>query len=152
MHDVTRIVCPHCGAVNRVPPDRDASIAKCGGCHEKLFGGHPAETDAAGLERHLRSGDIPVLLDVWAPWCGPCRVMAPMFERAASVLEPAVRLLKLNADTAPELMSRYGIQGIPTLMLFDRGRLVDKQAGVMDAAGIAKWARSRLAGARAGVE
>lgn len=152
MPDATRIVCTHCGAVNRMPPDREALAAKCGDCHKKLFGGHPAEVDAAGLERHLRSGDIPVLLDIWAPWCGPCRAMAPMFERAATVLEPAARLLKLNADTAPEVMSRYGIRGIPTLVLFDCGQVVDKKAGLMDAAGIVQWAKSRLAGAHADVK
>ncbi len=102
MTDPTTIVCPACGALNRVPAERSALRAKCGGCHRALFAQHPAEVDEAGFERHARADGIPVLLDVWAPWCGPCRTMAPQFDRAASLLEPDVRLLKLNADEAPE--------------------------------------------------
>lgn len=144
-----QIICPHCGSRNRLPADRPALQGRCGSCHQPLFEGRPLAVDPAGFERHLAFDTIPLLVDVWAPWCGPCRMMAPMFEKAAAILEPEFRLLKLNADTAPEVMSRYGIRGIPTLLLLDHGRLVDKQAGATDDAFIVQWARSRLAAAQA---
>jgi thioredoxin 2 len=143
------ILCPHCGGTNRVPADKPALAARCGICHESLFTGRPFAVDAAAFERHIAANDIPVLVDVWAPWCGPCRMMAPMFERAARALEPDIRLLKLNADEAPEILSRYGISGIPALLLFERGRLAGRQAGAMDEANIVRWARARLATAGA---
>lgn len=140
--DTLNIVCPSCQATNRVPAARLAAQPRCGSCHAPLFTAHPAEVDTAGFERHLRSDQIPVLVDVWAPWCGPCRTMAPMYERAAAALEPYVRLLKLNADTAPEILARYGVRSIPTLLLFHRGTLLAQNAGAMPAERIVQWARS----------
>ncbi len=136
------IVCPHCQALNRVPADRPAGAARCGACRAALFTGTPAEVDAAGFARHADKNDIPVLVDVWAPWCGPCRTMAPHFARAAGLLEPGMRLLKLNADTAPELAGRLGVQGIPALLLIELGEVVARTAGAMEAARIAAWARA----------
>ena len=136
------ILCPHCGGTNRVPADKPALAARCGICHEPLFAGRPFAVDAAAFERHIAANDIPVLVDVWAPWCGPCRMMAPMFERAAKALEPEMRLLKLNADEAPEILSRYGISGIPTLLRFEHGRLAGRQTGAMDEANILRWAKA----------
>ena len=146
------IVCPHCRSLNRVPAERAALAARCGACHEKLFEGRPFAVDPAALARHLAADSIPVLVDVWAPWCGPCRMMAPMFDGAARALEPEMRLLKLNADEAPDALARYGIRSIPTLLLFDRGRLVERQAGAMDEADIVRWVQSRLATAHADIE
>jgi thioredoxin 2 len=147
MSNPVQIVCPSCGAINRVPAERPAAAARCGGCHHALFDAHPAPVDEAGLEKHLRANDIPVLLDVWAPWCGPCRSMAPQFERAAGVLEPAVRLLKLNADEAPNTSARLGVRGIPALYLFRGGAVLAQTAGAMNADAIVRWTRSALAAA-----
>ncbi len=147
-----RILCPECGTVNRVPPDRSAAEAKCGACHRPLFDHHPREVDEAGFERHLRWNDIPVVLDVWAPWCGPCRIMAPHFERAAAILEPDVRLLKLNADTAPKLSAQYGVRSIPSTLLFDQGVIVARTAGAMNTEAIVQWVRASMPKTPAPVE
>jgi thioredoxin 2 len=145
MPDKLQLVCPHCGTLNRVPGDRPAAAANCGACHRKLFEGHPVEVDADGFKRHVGGNDIPVLVDVWAPWCGPCRMMAPMFARAATVLEPAVRLIKLNADTAPDISAQLGVRGIPALFLLQGGRVLAQTAGAMDASAIVNWAHRVLA-------
>jgi thioredoxin 2 len=145
MTTASKIVCPACGTVNRVPPERPAAAARCGSCHHALFDAHPAVVDEAGFEGHLRSNDIPVLLDVWAPWCGPCHTMAPQFERAAASLEPGVRLLKLNADEAPNVSARLGVRGIPAMYLFRNGEVLAQTAGAMSADAIVRWVRSQLA-------
>lgn len=145
MKSSVQIVCPSCSALNRVPRDRPAAAARCGACHRPLFSARPAEVDETGFERHLRSNDVPLLLDVWAPWCGPCRMMAPEFERAAAVLEPEVRLLKLNADEAPNVSARLGVRGIPAMYLFQNGSILAQTSGAMNADGIVRWARSHLA-------
>jgi thioredoxin 2 len=138
------VVCPACGAINRVPGDRAPDAAKCGACKAGLFAGEPVAVDSASFDRHVARNDIPVLVDVWAPWCGPCRSMAPQFERAAQLLAPDVRLLKLNADDEPAVAARYGVQGIPALLLFKNGRLAAQTAGAMDATRLVDWTRSHL--------
>ena len=140
-----QIVCGHCERINRLPVNRPLAAARCGSCHQPIFSGHPIEIDEAGFSRHRAHSDIPLLVDVWAPWCGPCRAMAPMFERAAKELEPKVRLLKLNADTAPAVSSRLGISGIPTLLLMQGGREIARTSGAMDAGSIVAWTNARLA-------
>ncbi len=144
MAHLFHLVCPHCTTTNRMPVARTARDARCGACHRALFDGHPASVDAAQFARHRRDNDIPVLLDVWAPWCGPCRTMAPMFERAARELEPGIRLLKLNADEEPGVASELGVTGIPSLFLLRGGRVVAQSAGAMDAGRIVAWARSQM--------
>ncbi len=145
MSEGRKIVCGNCGKTNRLPPERGPSAARCGSCHQPIFSGHPIEVDEAGFGRHLANSDIPLLVDVWAPWCGPCRSMAPMFERAAQQLEPNVRLLKLNADTAPAVSSRLGITGIPTLLLMQGDREISRTSGAMDTRSIVAWTMAGLA-------
>jgi thioredoxin 2 len=140
----THIVCPACNAVNGLAAKRDPLTAKCGKCGTLLFSAAPTSVGPEGFELHVARNDLPVLVDVWAPWCGPCRQMTPMFERAARELEPHVRLVKLNADEAPEISRRFGIRGIPTLLLLHRGRLLAQSAGVMDTQRIVLWARAHL--------
>jgi len=141
---MTHIVCTACGAVNATAPDRALSEAKCGKCAAALFSGKPAAVDSNGFALQSARSGIPVLVDVWAPWCGPCRQMTPLFERAAPELEPHVRLIKLNADEAPEVCQRFGIRGIPALLLLSHNRLVAQTAGVMDTRRIVEWTRAHL--------
>ena len=145
MTEGRKIVCGNCGKTNRLPAERAPAAAHCGSCHQPIFTGHPVEVDEAGFGRHLANSDVPLLVDVWAPWCGPCRAMAPMFERAAGELEPDVRLLKLNSDNAPAVSSRLGISGIPTLLLMRGGREIARTSGAMDAQRIVAWTRAGLA-------
>ncbi len=133
------LVCPACGTLNRVPEARLGGGPRCGACKSALFTGTPASVDEAQFARHVAHDGVPVLVDVWAAWCGPCRAMAPQFAATARMLEPRARLLKLDADNAPGVMARYGISSIPTLLLFAGGQLRARQAGAVSAAQIAQW-------------
>ena len=145
MSQESEVVCPSCAAVNRLPPGRPPEKAKCGVCRENLFTGHPAEADSKMFERQIARSSIPVIVDVWAPWCGPCRMMAPAFEKAAKELEPVVRFLKLNSDEEQAVSARLGIRGIPTMLLYSDGREVARHAGAMTAGQITGWIRQHLA-------
>jgi thioredoxin 2 len=147
MQEDKKIVCPQCSAVNRLVANRPASEARCGKCGYALFDAHPADADAASFDRHRNRNDIPVLVDVWAPWCGPCRMMAPAFAAAAGILEPQVRLLKLNSENEPELASQLGIRGIPTMLLYKGGREIGRVSGAMSADQIVDWTRAQLGSA-----
>jgi thioredoxin 2 len=143
----TEIVCPSCLTLNRVPEGKPAGEAKCGACHQPLFTGKPVEVDAKAFERHIAKNQIPVLVDIWAPWCGPCRMMAPAYEQAAARLEPRVRLLKLNSDEHPEIARKLGVRGIPALFLFYRGAVLAQTAGAMSAAQIIAFVERAMAAA-----
>ncbi len=142
MSEPLHIVCPHCEAVNRIPAERLDDGPKCGKCHRPLFTAHPVELTAANFDRHLGRNDIPLLVDFWAPWCGPCKMMAPQFAQAAAQLEPRVRLVKVNTEAEQTLGARFGIRSIPTLALFRGGREIARQPGAMGATDIVRWARS----------
>lgn len=135
--------CPACATGNRVG-DGDPHAAKCGRCGAKLFNGAPAEVGDAAFAAHLKMSSMPVLVDVWAPWCGPCRMMAPAFAEAARQFEPNVRFLKLNADET-QTPAKLGVRGIPALILFHEGREIDRQAGLMSPSQLGAWLRSALA-------
>lgn len=144
-----QLVCPACGAVNRTPEARDPGAAKCGKCGERLFTSRPLDVGSAALRRHLASTQgTALLLDVWAPWCGPCRSMAPQFAAAATRLEPQVRLLKLNSEAEPQAAAELGISGIPALLLFRDGKEIARTAGAMRADQIVAWAHQALTQAR----
>ena len=138
------VVCAKCGGINRVAPDRPALAARCGKCKSKLFAGHPEDVDAAVFERQVSRSTIPVLVDVWAPWCGPCLSMAPAYAAATAELEPHVRLIKLNSNAEQAAASRLSIRGIPTMILFAKGREVARTSGAMGTGQIVQWVRDHL--------
>jgi thioredoxin 2 len=144
MSDPLHVVCPHCHTTNRVGTSDLGNEPDCGNCHQPLFTGHPAVLDEAAFQRHLQRSQIPLLVDFWAPWCGPCRAMAPAFEQAARQLEPRVRLAKVNTDEAQTLGAQLRIRSIPTLALFANGKEVARQAGAMAATDIVRWTEAQL--------
>jgi len=144
MSEGIHLVCPHCDAVNRVPTSRPLLEAKCGKCHDKLFEGRPLELTGRTFERHAKRSGIPLVVDFWAPWCGPCKMMAPAFAQAAKRLEPKCRLAKVNTEMDQRLAMQYGIRGIPTLIVFKQGRELARASGAMDANGIERWVKGAL--------
>lgn len=138
------VVCSNCGGVNRLPSSKPALSAKCGKCSVKLFDGHPRDVSGDLFEQHIARGSVPVLVDVWAPWCGPCKMMAPAYEAAARELEPNVRLIKLNSDEEQAIANKLGIRSIPTMILFARGNEVARVSGAMAAGQIVQWTRGSL--------
>ncbi len=144
MADSLIVVCPHCNAPNRLPAARLADGGTCGKCRQALFVRAPLTLTAQTFDTQVGRSDLPVIVDFWAPWCGPCRMMAPAFEQAARELEPACRLAKLDTEAEPALAARYGIRSIPTLVAFSKGREIARQSGAVDAGSLVRWIRNTL--------
>ena len=142
MNDTLKVVCPHCHTTNRVARVRLADGATCGECKAALLDGRPFELTTASFDRHVHSNDLPLVIDFWAPWCAPCRAMAPAYEEAAARLAPDVRLAKLDTEAAPDLAARFGIRSIPTLVAFRGGREVARQSGAMAASQLVQWIKA----------
>ena len=140
------LVCPGCSAVNRLPPGKPALSARCGKCAAPLFTGRPLELGGAALARHIARNSIPLVVDFWAEWCGPCKMMAPEFAKAAQAMEPEVRFAKLDTEAAPEEAAAHGIRSIPTMILFRDGREVARQSGALPAGQIVQWVREASRG------
>lgn len=139
MSQTLQLVCPHCGKLNRLPASKLANGAHCGSCHKRIFTAGAIKVDEDQLQRHIQKNHVPVLVDFWAPWCGPCKMMAPVFEQVAAEFEPGIRFLKLNTEQYPNVSARLGIRGIPTLILFHQGRELSRISGALDRAGLSSW-------------
>jgi len=144
MTDSLHIVCPHCHTTNRIHQADLAKAPDCGGCHKPLFEAHSTALDEAAFDKHISRNQIPVLVDFWAPWCGPCRQMAPAYEQATAQLEPQVRVAKVDTEACQNLGARFNIRSIPTLVLFADGKEVARRAGALGANDIVRWTQSNL--------
>ena len=136
--------CPHCQAANRLPRQRLADGPTCGKCKQPLFTGHPLALTAATFDTQIQRSDLPVVVDFWAPWCGPCQAMAPQYSAAAAELEPHVRVAKLNTEAEPAVAAEFAIRSIPTLILYSAGREVARQAGALGKSDVVRWVRSHI--------
>jgi len=144
VNDNLHVVCPHCHTINRLPRARLDQGAKCGHCKQPLLEGRPVELTKAGFDRHLTKHDLPLVVDFWAPWCAPCRSMAPAYEEAAARLAPGVQLAKLDTEAEPEIAARFGIRSIPTLIAFKNGREVARRSGASDVSGLLGWIKASV--------
>lgn len=144
MSEAFHIVCPECAAINRIPTSRLYEKPNCGKCHKPLLSAHPIELNSATFHKHINRNDIPVLVDFWAPWCGPCKMMAPAFEQAAKELEPQVRLAKLNTENEQKIGAQFNIRSIPTLALFKHGKEIARQPGAMSKEDIVRWVQAHV--------
>lgn len=142
MNRQIHLVCPACGSINRLPENRLKENPRCGSCKKNLFNLHPVELTDKNFQKHLEKSDIPLIVDFWAAWCGPCKIMGPVFEQAAARLEPYARLAKVNTETEVDLASRFSIRNIPTMIIFKNGREAARNSGAIDLAGLIKWVKS----------
>ena len=140
----THLVCPHCKSTNRFDSDKLEAELSCGHCHKALFDKHPSALSTAGLNAQIAKSDIPVVVDFWAPWCGPCRMMAPEYEKACAMLEPFARLVKVDTEAHQDAGQRHNIRSIPTIAIFKGGQEIARISGARSAPDLAKWVKSHL--------
>jgi len=146
MENKMHIVCPHCTAVNRLPEGKIGHNPKCGKCRQSLFEGKPVGLTETTFQKHVERNNIPVVVDFWAAWCGPCKMMAPVFANAAAQMEPGIRFAKVDTENERSLAARFGIQSIPTTIIFKNGKELARQAGAMDLSTLTNWIRNQLKG------
>lgn len=139
-----QLVCPHCSAINRLPENKPPLSAACGKCHQSLFTGEPLDVDHQQFQRHLSKSELPLVVDFWASWCGPCQMMAPAFRQVATQIEPRARLLKVNTEQQQSLAAAYGIRSIPTLMVFSQGQEAARMSGALDASSLLGWINQNI--------